>query len=187
MNLDSVGDVVTSIESLVSERPGRTVWVGIDGFGGSGKTTLARWLSEELAGAQLISVDDFAEPGVPTWDFERFAAQVVQPLDRGESARYEKRGWNVSSTSWVTVPSGLPVLVEGVSVTDSSAGLDWDLTVWVHTEPAERRRRIRLRDDADTLAIWESDWWPSERAYAAEQNPAARADHVVSGERLPPR
>ena len=182
MNLNSFDDVVARIEALVSNGPRRTVWVGIDGFGGSGKTTFAGRLSEEIEGAQLISVDDFAEPGVPTWDFDRFLAQVVQPLNRGEPARYDKRGWNASRPSWATVSPGRPVLVEGVSVTDLAAGIDWDLTVWVHAEPAERRRRIVARDDADTLAIWESDWWPSERAYAAEQDPAARADLMVSGE-----
>lgn len=185
MDVIGIEDLVTLVEDVASSSPGRTVWIGIDGFGGSGKTSLARLLASVIAGAQWVSVDDFAGPGVPTWDFERFVAQVVQPLNDGRPARYERRGWGADQGGWVTVRTGGLLIVEGVSSTDSRADVDWDLTVWVHTEPAERRRRIRLRDDAATLARWESDWWPSERAYAADQDPAGRADVVVAGQSRP--
>lgn len=185
MNLASIDDVVARIHALVAERPGQTVWIGIDGFGGSGKTTLAGRLAGEIAGARLISVDDFAGPGVPTWEVERFERQVVRPLVRGVAARYERRGWGARATEGVRIPAGVPVVVEGVSCTDSRLDLAWDVTVWVHTDTAERRRRIHLRDDAETLARWESDWWPSEQAYAVAQHPIERADFVVPGDGPP--
>ncbi len=182
MNIDSADAVVARIGALVLARPRQTVWIGIDGFGGSGKTTLARWLAATIPGAQSVSVDDFAGPGLDTWDFERFAREVAEPLNRGEPARYARRGWAPDAAGTLTISAGRPVIVEGVSATDRRVAVDWDLTVWVHTDPAERRRRIGLRDDAETLSRWESDWWPSEEAYAARQHPVERADFIVSGE-----
>lgn len=182
MNLSSIADVLARIAAIVADRREETVWVGIDGFGGSGKTTLASWLAASINGSHLVSIDDFAGPGVATWDFDRFRRQVVVPLDRGDPASYERRGWGAPSGTWLTIPAGSPVIVEGVSCTDSRAAVGWDLTVWVHADAAERHRRIRLRDDAETLARWEGEWWPSEEAYAAEQHPIERVDVVVSGE-----
>ena len=81
---------------------------------------------------------------------------------------------------WVEVAPGAPVIVEGVSATDARLPVPWDVTVWLEVAEAERQRRILERDGEAMLERWEVDWWPSEQAYATEQDPQDRATLVVA-------
>ena len=67
-----------------------TRWVGVDGFGAAGKSTLARRIAAALPGSCVIEVDDFARDGTPGWDRELFGAQVLAPLLAGRPARYQR-------------------------------------------------------------------------------------------------
>jgi predicted kinase len=162
-----------------------TRWIGVDGFGAAGKSTLARRIAAELPGAHVITVDDFARAGVRGWNRELFGAQVLEPLLAGRWARY--RRWDLvadAGLDWVDVPCGVPVVVEGVSSTDDRVPVPWDVTVWLDTPVDVRWQRIVARDyDPALLERWQTDWLPSEQAYAAEQRPWLRADLVVSDPR----
>jgi uridine kinase len=159
-----------------------TRWVGVDGLGAAGKSTLARRIAAELPGAQVIEVDDFARAGVRGWDRELFAAQVLDPLLDGRPARYQR--WDLvadAGLDWVEVPAGVPVVVEGVSATDDRVPVPWDATLWVAAPAAVRRRRILARDsDPELLQRWRTDWLPSEQSYAAAQRPWQRVDLIVT-------
>ena len=174
-----------AVPAWVRERlAGRTGtrWIGVDGFGAAGKSTLARRIAAELAGAHVIEVDDFARAGVPGWDRELFDARVLVPLLAGRPARYQH--WDLAADAgldWVEVPSGVPVVVEGVSSTDDRVPVPWDVTLWVTAPAAVRRRRILARGgDPALLLRWQTDWLPSEQAYAAAQRPWLRADLIVA-------
>jgi uridine kinase len=160
-----------------------TRWIGVDGFGAAGKSTLARRIAAELPGAQVIEVDDFARAAIPGWDRELFAAQVLEPLLGGRAARYQR--WDLAadaSLDWVDVPPGVPVVVEGVSATDGRVPVPWDVTIWVATPARVRQRRIMARDtDPALLERWHTDWLPSEQAYATAQRPWTRVDLIVDG------
>jgi len=157
-----------------------TRWVGIDGFGAAGKTTLATEVAAALPGAVVVSVDDFGRAGVRGWDRELFTAQVLQPLLTGRAGRYQH--WDLLTDTggdWVEVPSGVPVVVEGVSATDVRVAVPWDVTLWLDAPADVRWQRITARDDPGLLERWRTDWLPGEQAYAAAQDPMARADVVV--------
>ena len=157
-----------------------TRWVGVDGFGAAGKTTLARGIAAALAGAQLVTVDDFARADRPDWHRELFTSTVLEPLVAGRPARYQR--WDLLSDTgldWVEVCPGTPLVVEGVSATDLRVPVPWDVVLWVEVAEEVRRARIAARDDPGLLVRWEREWWPSEQAYAAAQRPWERADAVV--------
>jgi hypothetical protein len=159
-----------------------TRWVGVDGFGASGKSTLARAIADCLPGSVVVSIDDFARPGVAQWERKRFARELVGPLLAGRAARYQR--WPYDSAEgldWVEVPAGVPVIVEGVSSTDIRLPVPWDLTVWVDAPPEVRWQRIVDRDPPALQERWRTEWMPGEQAYATEQSPINRADAIVSG------
>ena len=159
-----------------------TRWVGVDGFAAAGKSTLARRIAAALPGARIISVDDFGRSGVRGWDRALFVAQVLEPLLAGRPARY--RRWDLiadAGLDWVEVPPGVPVVVEGVSATDDRVPVPWDVTLWLEVPAAERERRVRARDSYPALEErWLTDWWPSEQAYGAAQQPWTRVAAVVT-------
>ncbi len=157
-----------------------TVWVGIDGLGASGKSTLAARVAAELADAVVLAIDDFAHPDVATWQRDRFVAEVLTPLLAGRPGRYRPADLVTGMLGPLReVPPGVPVVVEGVSATDVRLGVPWDLTLWLDVPEPVRRRRIAERDPTELLERWRTDWWPQERAYVEAQRPAERVDALV--------
>ncbi len=160
---------------------GGTRWIGIDGFGASGKSTLAAAIARAIPGSVVIAIDDFARPGLIGWDRARFAAQVIEPLQQGRAADYQQWDWASDTPArWVRVPAGRPVIVEGVSSTDTRVGLEFDLALWVEASAELRWRRILERDDPALLEVWRTDWIPNEQAYAAAQRPWLRVNALVT-------
>ncbi len=162
---------------------GGTRWVGVDGLGAAGKTTLARRIATVLPEAVVLSVDDFGRAGLRGWDRDLFIAQVLTPLLAGRPASYQS--WDLLTDrpiDWVEVPAGRPVVVEGVAATDVRGPVPWDVTLWVDTPEPLRWSRILDRDSPGHLERWHHDWLPSEQAYVAAQRPQDRGDAIVAGE-----
>ena len=157
-----------------------TRWVGIDGKGASGKSTLATAVAAVLPEAVVVHVDDFARRSVPTWERDRFVAQVLVPLQAGRPARYERWDWDRDvGAGWSQVPVGVPVVVEGVSSTDVRLGVPWDVTLWVDVAYEVRLARALARDGEAMREQWVERWMPEEDAYEAAQRPQDRVDAVV--------
>lgn len=172
-------EVPALVAARLRSRPG-TRWVGVDGFGATGKTTLAASLARVLPGSVVVHVDDFARPSVTTWERDRFVAQVLTPLAAGRPGRYQRWDWPTDTgAEWHDVPAGVPVVVEGVSSTDVRLGVPWDVRIWLEADREVRLARALERDGEAMLERWLTDWMPSEERYLEAQRPDARADFWV--------
>jgi uridine kinase len=177
----AVDDVVARVRVLADGAP-RPVFVGIDGLGGAGKSTLAQRLADKIGCVRVVHVDDFARPGVPGWEQARFEREVAQPLRSGREGRYQRWDWDSDTgAEWHTVPVDSVVVVEGVSSTRAEVAVPWSLTVWVDTPPDVRLARGVERDGEALRAQWEQVWMPEEDAYIDAQSPHLRADLLVRG------
>ena len=86
-------EVVERIDALRDGK--RRIVVGISGFGGAGKSTLARRLVEALPGSARLRGDDFLEPGLvgersDDWsavERRRLREEVLDPFRAGARAR----------------------------------------------------------------------------------------------------
>lgn len=177
----SQADAVAHVRAALTGRSG-TRWVGVDGYGASGKTTFAGMLQAALDGSIVVHVDDFAKPGVPTWEQLRFLDQVVEPLMAGRTARYQRWDWATDTgREWIVVEPGQIMIIEGVSSTDIRLGIDWDVTLWVDAPVETRLARALARDGEAMRRTWVEEWIPAEDAYVAAQQPQRRVDLVVCG------
>ena len=87
--------------------------IGIEGYGGSGKTTFANKLSEELGNAYIVNIDDFIvkeKINETSWDkggFDRarLESQVLLPASKGQEIRYQKLLWKNNTLSMPKVIS----------------------------------------------------------------------------------
>jgi uridine kinase len=175
----SPAEAVAAVRRALGDRGG-TRFVGVDGFGASGKTTLAARIASALPRASVVHIDDFARPDVQGWERDRFVTQVLAPLLAGRSGRFQRWDWNTNTgAEWHVVPAGVPVVVEGVSSTDVRLGVPWDVTVWVDVSYEIRLARALERDGPEMLDRWLTDWMPSEEAYARDQRPQDRVDMIV--------
>jgi len=171
-------DPVAAVVAALAGRTG-TRWVGIDGSGASGKTTLATRIAAALPAAAVVHNDDFARPGLVGWDRDRFVLQVLEPLLAGRPGHYQRWDFETDTgAEWHTVPVGVPVIVEGVSSTDARLPVPWDFTIWIEVPRAVRHARIAERDGPALRHRWLTDWLPSEDAYIAAQHPQDRVDLV---------
>jgi uridine kinase len=183
MDSNSEADVVAAVVAALRGRQG-TRWIGVDGKGASGKTALAARIAAALAGSVVVHIDDFARPDVRGWEQDRFVRQIRQPLLAGQPGRYQRWDFNRNvGAEWHTVPTGVPVVVEGVSATDVRLGVPWDFTIWVEVPYEIRLARALARDGPQMMERWLTDWMPSEDAYEQEQRPQDRVDLVYR----PPR
>ena len=175
-------DPVAAVIEAVRGRKG-TRWIGVDGKGATGKTTLAGQIAAVFPGSVVVHIDDFARPDVRGWELDRFVRQILTPLLAGRPGRYQRWDFDRNvGAEWHTVPVGVPVIVEGVSATDERLGVPWDFTIWVEVPYQLRLARALERDGPELMERWLTDWMPSEDAYEKEQRPQERVDLVY----LPP-
>lgn len=177
---------VTRDELLVSARAlkplGRkTVLIAVDGFGGSGKTSLARWLADQLGGVTVCS-DDFARPRVLGWEWRRFSEQVLSPVLADATARYQRYDWDDDRLAeWHEIEPGGFLIAEGVSISRKELGDPWDLKVWVECPYDLRLARGVERDGEAMRDTWVNFWIPEEERYVEQRRPHERADFIVLG------
>jgi hypothetical protein len=178
VNLSDELDPVAAVVAALRGRHG-TSWIGVDGKGATGKTVLAARIAAALPGSVVVHIDDFARPDVRGWERGRFVRQVLAPLLAGRPGRYQRWDFfrNVGA-EWRTVPTGVPVVVEGVSSTDVRLGVPWDFTIWIEVPYEIRLARAREREGPEMMERWLTDWMPSEDAYEQEQRPQDRVDLV---------
>ena len=114
MSRVSLDEVITAL----SARPLRGIRiVGVDGPGGSGKSTLTRRLAERTA-ASVVEIDDFVSWNDFAGWWPRFDDQILQPLLRGEDAHYQIRDfeddpYGRSLGRWKTLPWTPFVIFDG--------------------------------------------------------------------------
>lgn len=170
------------------KKDGQTVLVAIDGFGGSGKTSLARDLKNDLQGiaeTTIVQLDDFYVPELKRADRKRVLGQVIQPLKNDKATKYQVYDWQLKKLAkWYGVVPGGIVIVEGVSAMHPEFGKSYDMTIWVDCSQDEAAQRGIKRDfkdySIDTTKQWENDWMPQEKEYVEKFNPKEYADIIIS-------
>jgi uridine kinase len=177
----------------------RILIVAIDGAGGSGKSRLADALRTRLTASHvptsIVEVDDFFLPSArrprgSAWekpiggdfDWQRLRQEVLEPLRRGEAARYGRYDWAADEMAGVSEvsPHGV-VIVEGVYASRRELASFYDLRIWVECPRELRLSRGLARDGETARKRWEEDWMPGEDRYIEEHRPQERADAVVRG------
>ncbi|HSX41006.1 MAG TPA: AAA family ATPase [Candidatus Saccharimonadales bacterium] len=167
-------------------RKNKTFLIGIDGFGGSGKSTLAKLLKEQLENVSIVEVDDFYLPSLGHADRKRILDQVILPLVREKSAKYQIFDWKKNRlTDWKTIQPGAVVIIDGISAMHQEFINYLDFRIWIECpqEVGFKRgvERDKVRDGVDTKEKWQNIWMPQEKEYVDSQNPAQYADYVING------
>lgn len=191
-SLMPISELMQRLRSMVAQRG--VVLVGVDGCGGSGKSTFARALVAAGGGdVTMVQMDDFYKPVAErprgeerpiggNFDWERVRAQVLEPLRRGEIARYRRYDWGTDALAeWhETHPAGI-VVIEGVYSTRNELRSFYDFRVFVECPPDERLRRGLERDGKAARDTWEKVWMPAESQYMDLHQSWRHADLLIDG------
>jgi uridine kinase len=174
---------IDHVRAVVAARRGRTVWIGVDGFGGAGKTTFAGRLAAALgpAGA-LVHMDDLYAGWTITGAVARLSAGVLRPLAQGRPGAYHRFDWPAGRflADADAVPVAEVLVVEGCGSCPPALDRWTTLRVWVEAPPELRLARGVARDGAEMAADWRG-WQRMEAAVFAADRTRARADLRVDG------
>lgn len=161
--------------------------VAIDGGSASGKTTLSQTLAR-LYRCTVFHMDDFflrPEQRTPSRyaeiggnaDRERFLAEVLAPLRRGESVNYRR-----FDCQTMTLDKGKHVDPENLIIVEGAYSMHpelaefYDLSVFLKIDPELQRQRILHRNGAEQAQRFFTQWIPLENAYFQETNIEKRCD-----------
>lgn len=155
---------------------GKPLMIAIDGRCAAGKTTLAACLQERY-GCKVIHMDHFflrpkqrtkarlSEPG-GNIDYERFLAEVLEPLKKGVAFSYRPYDCKTGTFSApVTIEPGEMTVVEGSYACHPQFREAYDLRVFLTVEKEEQLRRIEKRNGTEQAAVFKEKWIPLEEAY----------------------
>lgn len=180
------------LQKLASTQPkvGNTLFIAVDGHGGSGKTSLAQLLAVKL-NAEVIHTDDFASWDNPLHWHPLVIRDVFEPIMRGaQILSYQPTSWwEDHHPARVSNQRVTPFMIlEGVS----SSRKDFDeylaYRIFVDTPKEICIERGIARDMStgktreELAVIWEQ-WFENEEGFMQSDNPKEKADLIIDGTR----
>jgi len=164
--------------------------VAIEGGSASGKTTLSRLL-EDIYECTVFHMDDFfLQPGQRTTerfaevggniDRERFLAEVLQPLSKGNPIHFRRFDCSTMSlTEEITVFPRKLVIVEGAYSMHPDLAEYYDLSVFLDIPAKIQKERILHRNSPQMAQRFFSEWIPLENTYFEKLNIRERCGMVI--------
>ena len=176
--------LLAAIDRALEEKP--RVLLAIEGRSAGGKSTLADLLAGLYPDTALFHADDyflrpeqrtperFAQPG-GNMDRERLAAEILEPLSRGEDAEY--RPFDCKTMSLGAPRSSRSArlnIVEGSYSFHPELESYYDLSVFLDISPEAQRRRILERNGLEWGQMFFDRWIPLENVYFQATRAAER-------------
>lgn len=188
MNFENITEKLKEkIISLSEDR--RLFVVAVDGRCASGKTTLAKELSQKLD-CNIIHTDDFylqpfqrtaeryAEPG-GNLDRERLKREILEPLSMGKKPLYQPFLCHLMNFGQlIRLEDKRIYIIEGSYSCHPDLRSFYDMTVFVTTDADTQKKRILERNGEDKLRAFTEKWIPLEEKYFDVFDIEAKADLI---------
>lgn len=164
--------------------------VAIEGGSASGKSTLASIL-EKLYDCTVFHMDDFflrPEQRTPerfaeiggNIDRERFLAEVIEPLKKGETVCYRKFDCSTMSLCEpVTVSPEKLTVIEGAYSMHPEFSDCYDLSVFISISPELQKERILKRNSPPLAKRFFEEWIPLETKYFTSWDIPGKCDMII--------
>jgi uridine kinase len=185
MNIENIVKAIK--DSRITNKP---VLIGIEGFGGSGKTTLSGKLKSKLGSAYVVNIDDFIikeKLNEDNWDKggfdrERLEKQVLLPATSNNAIQYQKLIWQTNKLSdFIEIPNVDYLIVEGISCYHPDIAKYYDFKIWVDTPMELAKERGYARDGSNENAVMWDLWSENDIKYKDRYHPELEADFVIDG------
>jgi uridine kinase len=178
--------LIEKISSQVLElidRGNQTPKILIDGRAGSGKSTFAEQLQQQLfrdgeSAPRVIHMDNIFEG----WDglalgSDYMVRYILQPLARQETASWQDWSWVKNQrSSWREFSGGTPLIVEGCGSLTERSKEHADISIWLEASEETRRERWIQRE----RHLEKFDFWAAQELdFYAREKSQSLADLVI--------
>ena len=178
--------LIEKISSQVLElidRGNQTPIVLIDGRAGSGKSTFAESLQQQLfrdgeSAPRVIHMDNIFEG----WEGLALGSDymvrfILQPLARRETASWQDWSWVKNQrSSWREFSGGTPLIVEGCGSLTERSKEHADISIWLEASEETRRERWIQRE----RHLEKFDFWAAQELdFYAREKSQSLADLVI--------
>ena len=186
---------VPALANLIStsrRKVGHPITVGISGFGGSGKSTLTRSLTNRVEGSIRMRGDDFLDPArshrrSSDWDGverQRLASDVLAPFRQRKSSTFQRFDWSARELGPLErVPTGEVMIVDLIGLFHPETTGALDLRIWCDVDLETASDRGIARDallGRDHVTLWHDVWVPNERDFMENFSPRNTADALFT-------
>lgn len=178
--------LIEKISSQILElidRGNQTPIILIDGRAGSGKSTFAESLQQQLfrdgeSAPRVIHMDNIFEG----WDGLALGSDymvrfILQPLARRETASWQDWSWVKNQrSSWREFSGGTPLIVEGCGSLTERSKEHADISIWLEASEETRRERWIQRE----RHLEKFDFWAAQELdFYAREKSQSLADLVI--------
>ncbi len=195
---------ILSLHTLNNHK--RVFILGIDGLGGSGKTTYAFSLQNALKNegipVEVLHIDDFIHPkeirydhNKPNWEcyytsqwrYDYLMKELLNPIQSRQKINKEIEIYDKQNDGYlkrhITLPTDSILIIEGVFIQRSELRSYFDYVIYVDENKENRLQRVLKRDTyiGDKKAIfekYEKRYFPAEDQYILDYNPKQKANYI---------
>ena len=145
---------MTDYQTLLQEINGiqndKTTLIAIDGVAGSGKTTLALKLANDLTDSYVVHMDDLYDG----WNnplsqklTARVISQLLNPISKQMSVSYQVFSWKLNRfTDFKSVSQSKYLILEGVGAAQREFRPYINKIIWIECDPNLGYNRVIARD-----------------------------------------
>jgi len=167
--------------------------IGIDGLGGSGKSTFAKELIDSLSNTEIVHMDDFYKPETlrrgsnsiseigAFFNWRKLESKVLIPFTNNLEISFQKYDWPSDSLkNWQNISEESNIIVEGVYSTRKELSKYYDFKIWINCLPEIRLARGIKRDGIEIKEYWQNVWMKQENEYLEKHKPFLLADFNIN-------
>jgi uridine kinase len=170
--------------------------IALSGFGGSGKSTIAKALLETLGDGEIIHLDDFIHDQLSqrsdSWEgfeWDRLVEEVLRPIAEGaDVVEYGVYHWpsnKIVEKRKVALPKY--IILEGVGLIRDNLKKYFDVTIWIDVPLVVATERGKRRDVEEYKVphhaeLWDTIWTPNDADYFRKFVPNEKADFLLKNE-----
>jgi len=138
------------LQEIKGIKNNKTTLIAIDGVAGSGKTTLALKLAQDLTESFVVSMDDLYDG----WNnplsqklTARVISQLLEPVSKELPVIYQIFDWKLNRFSdFKTIPQSEYLILEGVGAAQREFRPYINKIIWIECDPNLGFNRVIARD-----------------------------------------
>ncbi len=185
----NIKEIIDHIETMLSSQ--ERITLGISGFGGAGKTTLAKKLCQHffLRDEQVLHLDHLYShnpngPGILDQVDWNLLEEILKQASHGERLVYQGRGF-LKEPIFIDEKWPNLLIVEGIRLLQPKLMKFFDCSIWIDCPHSLAVKRAKRRDRSqgeseEVIARWDTDWGPKDLEYDQLFQPAKLASIIYS-------